>query len=143
MKDLNASIRTCFVCGKEFSVGENWQYKRHKQGKTYLMCSYGCTRWWDERYRKNPVRDRRFLLREAIRDGKDNGQIMVLLGYSYEEIDRCRKRMEAEDEMEDRCIVCGAVVPEGRQVCPRCQEREEAERGERKTESEAGGSQDR
>lgn len=23
--------------------------------------------------------------------------------------------------MEDRCIVCGEVVPEGRQVCPKCE----------------------
>ena len=22
---------------------------------------------------------------------------------------------------EDRCVCCGAVVPEGRQVCPQCQ----------------------
>ncbi|MBO7423261.1 MAG: DUF2116 family Zn-ribbon domain-containing protein [Oscillospiraceae bacterium] len=23
--------------------------------------------------------------------------------------------------MEDRCVVCGAVIPEGRQICPRCE----------------------
>ena len=23
--------------------------------------------------------------------------------------------------MEDRCIVCGELIPEGRQVCPRCE----------------------
>ena len=23
--------------------------------------------------------------------------------------------------MEDRCVACGAVVPEGRQVCPACE----------------------
>lgn len=25
--------------------------------------------------------------------------------------------------MENRCVVCGAVIPEGRQVCPECCER--------------------
>lgn len=25
--------------------------------------------------------------------------------------------------MEDRCVACGAVVPEGRQVCPICEAR--------------------
>lgn len=97
MKEILGSMKTCSVCGKEFSMGEGWQFKRHTRNSSYVMCSYGCTRWWDERYRKKPVRDRRELMREAIRDGKDNGQIMVALGYSYEEIDRCRKRMEAED----------------------------------------------
>lgn len=23
--------------------------------------------------------------------------------------------------MENRCIICGAVIPEGRQVCPNCE----------------------
>ena len=23
--------------------------------------------------------------------------------------------------MEDRCLICGAVIPEGRQVCPTCE----------------------
>ena len=23
--------------------------------------------------------------------------------------------------MEDRCICCGAVIPEGRQICPQCE----------------------
>lgn len=23
--------------------------------------------------------------------------------------------------MEERCVVCGEIVPEGRQVCPRCE----------------------
>lgn len=97
MKEILGSMKTCSVCGKEFSMGEGWQFKRHTRNNSYVMCSYGCTRWWDERYRKKPVRDRRELMREAIRDGKDNGQIMVMLGYSFEEIDRCRKRMEVED----------------------------------------------
>ena len=25
--------------------------------------------------------------------------------------------------MEDRCVCCGAVIPEGRQVCPACEEK--------------------
>ncbi len=30
--------------------------------------------------------------------------------------------------MEETCVICGAPVPEGRQVCPKCQkEIEEAE----------------
>ena len=24
--------------------------------------------------------------------------------------------------MEDRCIICGEIVPEGRQICPKCEE---------------------
>ena len=23
--------------------------------------------------------------------------------------------------MEERCIVCGAIIPEGRQICPNCE----------------------
>jgi len=25
--------------------------------------------------------------------------------------------------VEDRCVMCGAVIPEGRQVCPQCEAR--------------------
>lgn len=25
--------------------------------------------------------------------------------------------------MEDRCICCGEIIPEGRQVCPSCEEK--------------------
>lgn len=28
--------------------------------------------------------------------------------------------------MEDRCICCGEIIPEGRQVCPVCEAKEEA-----------------
>lgn len=113
MKEILGSMKTCSVCGKEFSMGEGWPFRRKQRDRTWTMCSYGCTRWWDERYRKKPVRDRRELMREAIREGKDNGQIMVMLGYSFEEIDRCRERMKREEE------------------------------DERETESEVGGSPDR
>lgn len=27
-----------------------------------------------------------------------------------------------EVQMENRCVVCGAIIPEGRQVCPNCME---------------------
>lgn len=23
--------------------------------------------------------------------------------------------------MENRCIICGAIIPEGRQICPNCE----------------------
>ena len=26
--------------------------------------------------------------------------------------------------MEDRCVTCGVIVPEGRQVCPNCEARQ-------------------
>ena len=26
------------------------------------------------------------------------------------------------NKMEDRCICCGDIIPEGRQVCPNCEE---------------------
>lgn len=26
-------------------------------------------------------------------------------------------------ESENRCVCCGAIIPEGRQVCPRCEAR--------------------
>lgn len=29
--------------------------------------------------------------------------------------------------MEDRCICCGAIIPEGIQVCPKCEEKSEEE----------------
>lgn len=25
--------------------------------------------------------------------------------------------------MEERCICCGEIIPEGRQVCPKCEEK--------------------
>ena len=25
--------------------------------------------------------------------------------------------------MEERCVICGEVIPEGRQVCPKCERR--------------------
>ena len=29
--------------------------------------------------------------------------------------------------MEERCVMCGAIIPEGRQVCPACQKKTETE----------------
>lgn len=29
--------------------------------------------------------------------------------------------MKRDDQMENRCICCGEVIPEGRQVCPTCE----------------------
>jgi RNA polymerase subunit RPABC4/transcription elongation factor Spt4 len=29
--------------------------------------------------------------------------------------------------MEDRCIACGEIIPEGRQVCPSCEKENEDE----------------
>ena len=26
--------------------------------------------------------------------------------------------------MENRCVICGAIIPEGRQVCPNCEKGE-------------------
>ena len=31
------------------------------------------------------------------------------------------KRKEGKAMAEDRCIVCGAIIPEGRQVCLMCE----------------------
>lgn len=28
---------------------------------------------------------------------------------------------------DNRCVICGAVVPEGRQVCPECEEKNDTE----------------
>lgn len=25
--------------------------------------------------------------------------------------------------MEERCVICGEIIPEGRQVCPKCEKR--------------------
>ena len=25
--------------------------------------------------------------------------------------------------MEDRCVICGDIIPEGRQVCPNCEDK--------------------
>jgi RNA polymerase subunit RPABC4/transcription elongation factor Spt4 len=35
--------------------------------------------------------------------------------------------------MENRCVMCGAIIPEGRQVCPNC---EKGQKAEEKNESE-------
>ena len=35
--------------------------------------------------------------------------------------------------MDNRCVVCGAIIPEGRQVCPNC---EQGQKAEKKNESE-------
>ena len=34
-------------------------------------------------------------------------------------IDRLAKRLE---EATETCVVCGEIIPEGRQVCPKCEE---------------------
>ena len=36
--------------------------------------------------------------------------------------------------MEDRCVCCGAVVPEGRMVCPQCEMETEQIMAERRKE---------
>lgn len=28
---------------------------------------------------------------------------------------------------DNRCVICGAVIPEGRQVCPECEEKDNDE----------------
>ena len=38
--------------------------------------------------------------------------------WSHKKIDRLRKRIVAN---ENRCVCCGAIIPEGRMVCPRCE----------------------
>lgn len=30
----------------------------------------------------------------------------------------------------DRCLFCGTIIPEGRQICPNCQYREEQKKAE-------------
>ena len=35
--------------------------------------------------------------------------------------------------MEDRCIVCGEIIPEGRQVCPNCEEEQRRQTDKRRT----------
>lgn len=31
-------------------------------------------------------------------------------------------------ETENRCVCCGAIIPEGRQICPKCEAGEKPER---------------
>ena len=38
--------------------------------------------------------------------------------------------------MEDRCVCCGAVVPEGRMVCPQCEAKQEEQMRVRDTQPE-------
>lgn len=33
--------------------------------------------------------------------------------------------------MDNRCVICGAIIPEGRQVCPNCEKRVENQTKER------------
>ena len=96
-KVLVGSERTCANCGDQFLMQEGWKYKRSKAGKTHVFCSWGCMKDWDFKNRRYPVRERRDLMVQMIREGLTNGEIMVNLGYSYEEIDRCRKRLEVEE----------------------------------------------
>lgn len=33
--------------------------------------------------------------------------------------------------MEDRCLICGAIIPEGRQICPICEQNAENKQKEK------------
>jgi len=40
--------------------------------------------------------------------------------------------------MEDRCVMCGEIIPEGRMVCPVCEERVLTRKGERRQRGNTG-----
>ena len=89
--------RTCAICGKEFQMSEGWLYKRSKWHKVFTMCSWPCLQEWDKKYRQHPIKDRRELIIQAIMDGLTSGEIMVLTGEPYDKIERCRKRLEEQN----------------------------------------------
>ena len=57
------------------------------------------------------------------------------LGYSCEELlKQAEKRMKGDEEMEDRCVICGADISDlGRQVCKACEEKEIRSKKKQKT----------
>lgn len=98
MKKILDHERVCANCGDTFLMSEGWKFKRSKGGKVHVFCTWGCMKAWDMENRKYPAKDRREMMIEMIGNGLTNGEIMVRLGYSYEEIDRCRKRIEGEEK---------------------------------------------
>ena len=60
--------------------------------------------------------------------GKDGNKwqikcVKCASGRTVKDTDREVKcaRLEATRDNADRCVCCGEIVPEGRQVCPRCE----------------------
>ena len=46
--------------------------------------------------------------------------------------------------MEERCVFCGAIIPEGRQVCPNCENKYKGiEKGDQYADSKKGSNQTR
>ena len=101
MKKILDHERVCANCGDTFLMSEGWKFKRSKGGKVHVFCTWGCMKAWDMGNRKYPAKDRREMMIEMIGNGLTNGEIMVRLGYSYEEIDRCRERMARDENRAD------------------------------------------
>lgn len=119
MKELN--VRTCRDCGKTFRTPNPDQLcptckKKHRKLALERQTAS---------YRKPPIKKTppkpKVPLHEALRIVEIYNAIHTDKIRNYGEISKI-----IEDTKTDRCVCCGAVVPEGRMVCPIC-EKEGAE----------------
>lgn len=74
----------------------------YRDRRRAVLASNYRTRWWEWAYREPPM-----------------WRIFAWIRWRSEEPEKPKWLKE----MENTCVCCGAVIPEGRQVCPRCERR--------------------
>jgi hypothetical protein len=65
--------------------------------------------------------DFRAVLEETARIADENAVIPRPEGGSEYRDDVYNRKVESATDNADRCVCCGEIIPEGRQVCPKCE----------------------
>lgn len=78
---LEGGRRVCPVCGKEFWMNSEWMFRRGSGTELKWFCSYGCMRTFDGRKMTKAEK-----IRQAIRDGLSDSEIVKLLGVPLEKV---------------------------------------------------------
>lgn len=69
----------------------------------------------DERHINEEMADVEIMLEQLKLIFNNRGPVTH---WKHKKVERLRKRIVAN---ENRCVCCGAIIPEGRMVCPRCE----------------------
>lgn len=78
---LEGGHRICPVCGKEFWTTSQWLYRRGSGNDLTYYCSYKCMRARDKTRMTKTDK-----IRQAIRDGLSDSEIVKLLGVPLEKV---------------------------------------------------------
>ena len=95
------SERICPVCGKAFICHDPdvWVFKRTTYGQRKYLCSWSCTKAFDEEYNnKGTKKARRHNVVEALKKGVPVSKIVERYGVDYGTVRYWKKKLEAQEE---------------------------------------------